>query len=115
MNQASALAERPHPSIDIARLVYALSALAGHEMGDITKRHVLLRVLDLMNFERHLVLVQTCGVSELPQHQDGGVLVRIHDGLLHVLVDGRLLGNHPTGTHIDTGIVSVLQFQRTHI
>lgn len=58
-------------------------------------------LLDLQRLVRDLVAIQPRGVLPAPQYQGRVRLLRAHDLLLDVLVDGRLNGTHETRAHID--------------
>lgn len=79
-----------------------LATLAADQGGDLLELASGALLLDFEGLFGDLVLVEAGGVAPAAQQQGGVGLVGLDNLLLDLDVDGRLLGAHEAGAHIDT-------------
>jgi hypothetical protein len=93
---------RTYTVVDVAVQEHLTASLAANKGRNLGKLARLALPLDLQRLLRHLVLEQSGGVLPPSQNKVGVVLVRRHNGLLDLLMDGRLNSAHEPRTHVDT-------------
>lgn len=97
------LAGGPDTVLGVAVGEDLLAALAADKGGNLAELARLALALDLEGLLGDLVLEEAAGVAPAAEDEGGLVLVGLDNGLLDVLVEGRLDGAHEAGAHVDAG------------
>lgn len=101
IDQTDDLTGGPDTIVRVTGGIDLAATRASDEFSHVLKLQIGL-LLALVDLNGNLVLEDTRGVAERTEDEGGLAFVGLHDGLLDVLVNGRLDGAHETRAHVDT-------------